>query len=88
MRASGKDKEDLVDEAVVEHASAKDPIAQILDMEPTEELFDAKIKVLSELIDHHVQEEEKEMFPKARKSGLDLNDLGRQMAERKTQIAH
>ena len=88
VRASGKDKEELVDEAVVEHASAKDLIAQILDMEPTEELFDAKIKVLSELIDHHVQEEEKEMFAKARKSGLDLNDLGRQMAERKTQIAH
>ena len=88
VRASGKDKEDLVDEAVVEHASAKDLIAQILDMAPTEELFDAKIKVLSELIDHHVQEEEKEMFPKARKSGLDLNELGRQMAERKSQIAH
>ena len=87
VRAAGKDKEDLVDEAVVEHTSAKDLIAQILDMEPTEELFDAKIKVLSELIDHHVQEEEKEMFPKARKSGLDLNDLGRQMAERKEQIA-
>ena len=88
VRASGKDKEELVDEAVVEHASAKDLIAQILDMEPTEELFDAKIKVLSELIDHHVQEEEKEMFAKARKSGLDLNDLGRQMAERKAPIAH
>ena len=86
VRAAGKDKEDLVDEAIVEHASAKDLIAQILDMEPTEELFDAKVKVLSELIDHHVQEEEGEMFPKARKAGLDLEQLGQQIAERKAVI--
>ena len=86
VRGAGKDNEDLVDEAVVEHASAKDLIAQILDMEPTEELFDAKVKVLSELIDHHVQEEETEMFPKVRKSGLDLDLLGQQMAERKAAI--
>lgn len=86
VRAAGKDKEDMVDEATVEHASAKDLIAQILDMEPTEELFDAKVKVLSELIEHHVQEEEGEMFPKARDAGLDLAMLGQQIAERKAQI--
>lgn len=86
VRAAGKDKEDMVDEATVEHASAKDLIAQILDMEPTEELFDAKVKVLSELIEHHVQEEEGEMFPKARDAGLDLDMLGQQIAERKAQI--
>jgi hemerythrin-like domain-containing protein len=87
MRAAGgKEQEDLVDEAVVEHASAKDLIAQIMDMEPTEDLFDAKVKVLSELIEHHVQEEEGEMFPKARKAGLDLTLLGQQIAERKAQI--
>lgn len=87
MRAAGsKDDEDLVDEATVEHASAKDLIAQILDMEPTEELFDAKVKVLSELIEHHVKEEEEEMFPKARKAGLDLEMLGQQIAERKAEI--
>jgi hemerythrin superfamily protein len=86
VRAAGKDKEDLVDEATVEHASAKDLIAQIMDMEPTEDLFDAKVKVLSELIEHHVKEEEGEMFPKARKAGLDLMTLGAQIAERKAQI--
>lgn len=87
MRAAGgKEQEDLVDEAVVEHASAKELIAQIMDMGPTEDLFDAKVKVLSELIAHHVQEEEGELFPKARKAGLDLNLLGQQIAERKAQI--
>ena len=86
VRAAGKDQEDLVDEATVEHASAKDLIAQIMEMEPTEELFDAKVKVLSEMIEHHVKEEEEEMFPKARKAGLDMMALGQQIAERKAEI--
>ncbi len=86
MRAATKSNEDLVDEATVEHASAKDLIAQIMEMEPTEDLFDAKVKVLSELIEHHVEEEEGEMFPKAREAGLDLELLGQQLAERKAQI--
>jgi len=86
VRAAGKDKEDMIDEATVEHASAKDLIAQILEMEPTEELFDAKVKVLSELIEHHVQEEEEEMFTKAREAGLDLEMLGQQIVERKAQM--
>ena len=86
VRAAGKDKEDLVDEATVEHASAKDLIAQIMEMEASEELFDAKVKVLSEMIEHHVKEEEEEMFPKARDAGLDLELLGQQIAERKAQI--
>ncbi len=82
----GKEKEDLVDEAIVEHASAKDLIAQIMEMDASEELFDAKVKVLSELIEHHVKEEEEEMFPKARAAGLDLVMLGQQIAERKAEI--
>lgn len=87
MKAAGsKDDEDLVDEATVEHASAKELIAQIMAMEATEELFDAKVKVLGELIEHHVKEEEDEMFPKARKAGLDLEALGAQIAERKEQV--
>lgn len=84
--AAGKKDEDLVDEAIVEHASAKELIAQILDMEPTEDLFDAKVKVLSELIEHHVKEEEEEMFPKARDAGLDMEMLGQQIAERKAEM--
>ena len=86
VRAAGKDKEDLIDEATVEHASAKDLIAQILEMEPTEDLYDAKVKVLGELIEHHVKEEEEEMFPKARKAGLDLAQLGALIAERKAEM--
>jgi iron-sulfur cluster repair protein YtfE (RIC family) len=84
--AGGKDQDELVDEATVEHASAKDLIAQIMEMDAGEDLFDAKVKVLSELIEHHVKEEEEEMFPKARKDGLDLAALGQQMAERKAEL--
>ena len=74
---------DLVDEATVEHASAKDLIAQIQASDPSEELYDAKVKVLGEYIDHHVKEEEGEMFPQARRARLDLQHLGEQLAERK-----
>ena len=77
--------DDLMDEAVVEHASAKTLIAQILDMDADDDLYDAKVKVLSEQIDHHVGEEEDEMFPEVRKSGLDLVALGEEMAARKEQ---
>jgi hemerythrin superfamily protein len=87
VRAASKENEDLVDEAVVEHAAARDLIAQIMSMDPNDELFDAKVKVLGEQIDHHVQEEEKEMFPKARKAkSLDLMAMGREIQERKDEI--
>jgi hemerythrin superfamily protein len=78
--------EDLLDEAEVEHASAKDLIAQISDMEPDDDLYDAKVKVLGEYVDHHVQEEEREMFPKAKKSDMDLKELGIQLQDRKTEL--
>ena len=78
---------DLMDEALVEHASAKELIAQILAMDPSEDLYDAKVTVLSEQIEHHVQEEEGDMFPKVRKTGVDLDALGEQMAARKEQLA-
>ena len=87
MREAGKEAEDMVDEAVVEHASAKDLIAQLQEMDPEDDLYDAKVKVLSEQIDHHVKEEEKEMFPKAKKSKLDLVALGEEMALRKDELA-
>lgn len=80
------DAEDLVKEANVEHASAKDLIAQILAMDAQEDLFDAKVKVLSELIEHHVQEEEGEIFPKARQSSLDLAAIGQAIMERKAEL--
>lgn len=78
--------EDLVDEATVEHACAKDLIAQLLSMEPGEDLYDAKVKVLSEQIEHHVEEEEKEMFPKAKKAKLDMAALGEAIQARKQEI--
>ena len=87
VREATKEAEDKVDEAVVEHAAAKDLIAQIQEMDPDDELYDAKVKVLSEQIDHHVEEEEKEMFPMAKKAGLDLAALGQEMAGRKQELA-
>ena len=69
--------EDLLREAVEEHLSAKRLIADLLDCEPEDEQFDAKIRVLKEQIDHHVEEEEGELFPKVQKlfSKDELEDL-------------
>lgn len=75
--------DEMLDEATVEHASAKDLIRQIREEEPEDELFDAKVKVLGEYIRHHVKEEHTELFPKVKESKLDLQMLGMQMAERK-----
>lgn len=80
------DDQDLLDEAEVEHASAKDLIAQLEQMEPGDNLYDAKVIVLGEYIDHHVKEEEGEMFPKAKKSGVDLTALGAEMATRQQEL--
>ena len=80
------DDDDLLDEAEVEHASAKQLIAEIKGMKAGDRLFDAKVTVLGEYIDHHVEEEEKEMFPESRDSDLDLKALGIQMAERKAEL--
>ncbi|UGQ48226.1 hemerythrin domain-containing protein [Massilia endophytica] len=86
MREAAEEAEDLVDEATVEHASAKDLIAQISSMDPHDELYDAKVKVLGEYIDHHVKEEEGEMFPKAKKADLDLVSLAEQIQARKDEV--
>ncbi|MEP6943236.1 MAG: hemerythrin domain-containing protein [Betaproteobacteria bacterium] len=80
------DDDDLMDEADVEHAGAKDLIAQIQSMEPGDSHYDAKVKVLGEEIDHHVKEEQEEMFPEVRKAKLDLKALGAQMAARKEEL--
>ncbi|PJJ17242.1 hemerythrin HHE cation binding domain-containing protein [Janthinobacterium sp. 67] len=86
VRDASRSNEDLVDEAIVEHASAKELIAQIVAMEPGEDLYDAKVKVLSEQIDHHVLEEEGEIFPRARDAELDLQAMGSRIAARKGEI--
>ena len=76
----------LVEEAQVEHASAKDLIAQTEASAPGEAFFDARVNVLAEYIDHHVTEEEDEIFPKCRKSTMDLVSLGAVMALRKQEL--
>ncbi|MGH6987022.1 MAG: hemerythrin domain-containing protein [Caulobacteraceae bacterium] len=85
VRRATKD-DALVDESEVEHAGAKDLIAQIQDMSVGERLYDAKITVLGEQIKHHVHEEETEMFPEARDADLDLNELGERLASRKQEL--
>ena len=77
---------DLVDEADIEHASAKELIAQIEGSSPEDDHFDARVKVLGEYIDHHVKEEEGEMFPKAKKGGLDVAALGAELSARKQEL--
>lgn len=86
LRGASKEMEDMLDEAFVEHASAKDLIAQVQEMAPGEDYYDAKVKVLGEYVSHHVEEEEDEMFPKVRKLKLDLDALGAEMAARRDEL--
>ena len=80
------DDADLLDEAEVEHASAKELIEQIQGMQPSDDLYDAKVKVLGEYVKHHVREEEDELFPQVDEADVDLEELGQQMAERKQEL--
>lgn len=78
--------EDLLEESYVEHDGAKVLIAELLDSEPDAEFYDAKVTVLSEMIKHHVKEEEKRsegLFAQAKEAGLDIEELGRRLQERK-----
>lgn len=84
--ARGEVDEDLLDEAEVEHSGAKKLIAEIEAMTPDDRLFDAKVTVLSEYIKHHVKEEEEELFPEAKKSDMDLDAIGEQLAARKQEL--
>lgn len=77
------DDDDLMNEAMVEHASAKDLIGQIQSMEASNPMYEATVSVLREYVNHHVKEEENEMFPEARKSKMDLEEIGSKIAERK-----
>lgn len=81
-------EEDMMNEAKVEHDSAKELIAQIQSIDPQDAMYDAKVIVLGEYIEHHVQEEEKEMFPKMKKAKCDLEELGERMAALKKDLQH
>jgi hemerythrin superfamily protein len=86
LRAVLKDT-DILAEAEVEHAGAKDLIAQIEALSEPDEMYDAKVKVLGEYIDHHVKEERNEIFPKARAARkLDLVAMRDELAARKEEL--
>lgn len=80
------DDGDLMDEALVEHAGAKKLIAELQSMEPNDDLYDAKVTVLGEQIEHHVEEEEGEMFKQAKKAKVDTASLGQQMEQRRREL--
>lgn len=85
VKAALRDRE-LVPEANVEHNAVKDLIAQVKDVEPDGEMYDARVKVMGEFVKHHVKEEQNEMFPKAKKTKLDMMALGARMAQRKAEL--
>ncbi len=77
---------DLVDEAWVEHATAKDLIAQLEGMKVGDPYYDAKVKVLGEYIAHHVEEEETELFPQTKRTDIDLAAMGKQLQARSEEL--
>ncbi len=82
MREAINDAE-LLDEAEVEHATAKELISQLQAMKPGDDLYEAKFKVLGEYVNHHIKEEQQQIFPRAKKSGIDLKALGEELSARK-----
>lgn len=83
----GKVEEDLLKEAYVEHDGAKVLVAEIMNGGPkSDDFYDAKVQVLSEEIEHHVKEEEGELFPQVRKAEIDLKALGEQLLARKEEL--
>jgi hemerythrin superfamily protein len=81
------DDDDLMNEADVEHSSARDLIEQLDGMTPDDPMYCAVFTVLCEYVDHHAREEETEMFPAARKAKVDLDALGEEMKARKEALA-
>ena len=85
-RALEKQDEIDVDEAYVEHYLVKTLIEKFDSLRPGDDGFDATFKVMSELVKHHVEEEESELFPELRESGVDLVALGVKLATRKNEL--
>ncbi len=80
------DEDDLMDEAEEEHLSAKDLIAQLEGMDPGDDHYDAKVTVLGEYVDHHIDEEQEQMFPKVKREKMDTATLGVQMMQLKNEL--
>jgi hypothetical protein len=84
----GDVEDDLLDEAYVEHDGAKKLIAEIEAMQPADQFYDAKVKVLGEYITHHVKEEEQPggLFAQAKKGDEDLDEMGQRLKARKAEL--
>jgi hemerythrin superfamily protein len=87
VRKADDDSEDMMDEADTEHHVVKFLLAELSEMSAGDDHFDAKICVLGELVKHHVQEEEKEIFEALRESDVDLDALGEKVSKRKEELA-
>lgn len=86
VEAEVEGADDVVKESIVEHAAARTLIQEIMAMKGDEELFESKVHVLKEQIEHHVKEEEEEMFPKVKKSSMDLEGMAEELMERKEEL--
>ena len=80
------DDDDMMDEADVEHAGARELISQLEVMYPGDDHFDATVTVLGEEIAHHIDKEENDMFAAARAAAIDLDELGERLAARKEEL--
>lgn len=78
--------DDMMDEADVEHAGARELISQLEVMYPGDDHFDATVTVLGEEVAHHIDKEESDMFEAARSTGIDLDDLAEQLSARKEEL--
>jgi iron-sulfur cluster repair protein YtfE (RIC family) len=83
---SAIDDDELLDEADIEHAGARELIGQLETMTPGDDHFDATVTVLGEEVEHHFEKEEGELFEAVRDAGIDLEDLGEQLAARKEEL--
>ena len=77
------DDEHLMNEAAVEHQAAKDMISKIQSLNSSDPMYDALVSVLGEYVNHHIEEEQNEIFPKMEKAKVDLEEIGSEIAERK-----
>jgi hemerythrin superfamily protein len=87
VRKADDDSQDMMDEADTEHHVVKFLLSELAEMSAGDDHFDSKICVLGELVKHHVQEEEKEIFESLRESGIDLEALGEKVSKRKEELA-
>jgi hemerythrin superfamily protein len=86
VRRAGKEAQDLLDEADVEHGTVKELVARLEGMRADDRTVKANMTVLSEYVKHHVKEEENEIFAHAKDAGIDLDRLGREMEQRKLEL--